>query len=339
MRALCTSRPTPTARARPSRELHTRGGQRPRLHTRGGQRPRPGGCEGARSGRARAPSTSAQRSAAFARAQRPSRPPAARRWHLLETLRLKRALPEGTPVHRVSFAEITKRAVTAALRSPQPIDLQLVHAQQARQAVDYLVGFTLSPVLWRKLPGCRSAGRVQSVALRLVVEREHVRRSPPPLGGGAGARVRRVDLGNPEPKPSPNEPIAGPRACPRPWCPQEVLRFVPREYWSLPLTFEAGSGGANGGGASGGGGSGASGGPISATLTRVNGEKLRQFDIDSADAAAAAAASLPAEWRVSSVKRTQRQMSPPAPYNTASLQQDASRRLGMGVSEVMRRAQ
>ena len=94
-------------------------------------------------------------------------------WHVLESLRLKRALPDQLPVHRVSFSEITERAVSAALRAPQQIDMQLVRAQQARQAVDYLVGFTLSPVLWRKLPGCRSAGRVQSVALRLVVEREH----------------------------------------------------------------------------------------------------------------------------------------------------------------------
>jgi len=93
-------------------------------------------------------------------------------WHLCEELRLRNAIPPNLPVHRVSFTEITERAVQAALKSPKPVDMQLVRAQQARQAVDYLVGFSLSPILWRKLPGCRSAGRVQSVALRLVVERE-----------------------------------------------------------------------------------------------------------------------------------------------------------------------
>ena len=70
------------------------------------------------------------------------------------------------------FNEITKKAVKAAVDSPRDLDLNLVYAQQARQALDYLVGFTLSPVLWRKLPGSRSAGRVQSVALRMICDRE-----------------------------------------------------------------------------------------------------------------------------------------------------------------------
>ena len=82
-------------------------------------------------------------------------------------------LADHVPVHRISFSEITEQAVRRALESPTRINMPLVRAQQARQAVDYLVGFSLSPVLWRKLPGCRSAGRVQSVALRLIVEREH----------------------------------------------------------------------------------------------------------------------------------------------------------------------
>src|SRR5215213_9404724 len=92
-------------------------------------------------------------------------------WHVLEALNEKRAL-KGVPVERVTFNAITKDAVQTALRQPREIDRALVDAYLARRALDYLVGFTLSPVLWRKLPGARSAGRVQSVALRLVCDRE-----------------------------------------------------------------------------------------------------------------------------------------------------------------------
>ncbi len=92
-------------------------------------------------------------------------------WHLLEALKEKRAL-SGQAVERVVFNAITKQAVTEAMKHPREIDQALVDAYLARRALDYLVGFTLSPVLWRKLPGARSAGRVQSVALRLVCDRE-----------------------------------------------------------------------------------------------------------------------------------------------------------------------
>ena len=92
-------------------------------------------------------------------------------WHVLEALNEKRAL-KGTAVERVTFNAITKQAVQDAMRHPREIDRALVDAYLARRALDYLVGFTLSPVLWRKLPGARSAGRVQSVALRLVCDRE-----------------------------------------------------------------------------------------------------------------------------------------------------------------------
>ncbi|PJK31439.1 type I DNA topoisomerase [Minwuia thermotolerans] len=93
-------------------------------------------------------------------------------WHVLEALKSRRALKKSVEVERVVFNEITKGAITEAMKHPRAIDMDLVNAQQARRALDYLVGFTLSPVLWRKLPGARSAGRVQSVALRLIVERE-----------------------------------------------------------------------------------------------------------------------------------------------------------------------
>jgi len=92
-------------------------------------------------------------------------------WHVLEVLRQKRVLKDK-PVSRVVFNAITRQSVLDAMANPRQIDAPLVDAYLARRALDYLVGFTLSPVLWRKLPGARSAGRVQSVALRLVCDRE-----------------------------------------------------------------------------------------------------------------------------------------------------------------------
>jgi len=93
-------------------------------------------------------------------------------WHLVEALKKRRALKKDTPVSRVVFNAITKSAILEAMQNPRQIDMELVEAYLARRALDYLVGFTLSPVLWRKLPGSRSAGRVQSVALRLICSRE-----------------------------------------------------------------------------------------------------------------------------------------------------------------------
>ncbi|HEY2034814.1 MAG TPA: type I DNA topoisomerase [Rhizomicrobium sp.] len=93
-------------------------------------------------------------------------------WHVLEVLKQKKALSKDLKIERVAFNAITKTAVLEAIQHPREINAELVDAYLARRALDYLVGFTLSPVLWRKLPGSRSAGRVQSVALRLVVERE-----------------------------------------------------------------------------------------------------------------------------------------------------------------------
>src|SRR4051794_2973935 len=93
-------------------------------------------------------------------------------WHLLEALTGRKAVKKDTEVERVVFNAITRNAVTTAMKNPRKIDMELVDAYLARRALDYLVGFKLSPVLWRKLPGARSAGRVQSVALRLIVDRE-----------------------------------------------------------------------------------------------------------------------------------------------------------------------
>jgi DNA topoisomerase-1 len=93
-------------------------------------------------------------------------------WHLEEALRKRKVVKKDTPVSRVVFNAITKTAVTKAMKNPRAVDMELVEAYLARRALDYLVGFNLSPVLWRKLPGAKSAGRVQSVCLRLIVERE-----------------------------------------------------------------------------------------------------------------------------------------------------------------------
>src|SRR3989440_5054286 len=137
-------------------------------------------------------------------------------WHVLEALKEKHALKTHA-VERVVFNAITKQAVLDAMKHPRKIDGALVDAYLARRALDYLVGFTLSPVLWRKLPGARSAGRVQSVALRLVCDRElEIEKFIPreywslaatlatPRGdtfearlvGADGKRIQRLDIGS-----------------------------------------------------------------------------------------------------------------------------------------------
>ncbi|WP_016916640.1 type I DNA topoisomerase [Rickettsia honei] len=93
-------------------------------------------------------------------------------WHVAEVIKEKNQVKSDDFFKRVAFNEITKKAIIHAVENPRKLDTNLVNAQQARRALDYLVGFTLSPLLWRKLPGCKSAGRVQSVALRLICERE-----------------------------------------------------------------------------------------------------------------------------------------------------------------------
>ena len=115
-------------------------------------------------------------------------------WHIIEALRKRRALKKDYPVERVVFNAITKNAVTKAMEEPRQIDQELVDAYLARRALDYLVGFNLSPVLWRKLPGSRSAGRVQSVALRIVCEREiEIETFKPEEYWTIGAKLRAPD--------------------------------------------------------------------------------------------------------------------------------------------------
>src|SRR5690349_19807436 len=118
----------------------------------------------------RAISDEAKKADSLILATDPDREGEAISWHVPEILRNRRVLPRH--VERVTFNAITKTAVAEAMGKPRQLDEDLIDAYRARRALDYLVGFTLSPVLWRKLPGAKSAGRVQSVSLRLIVDRE-----------------------------------------------------------------------------------------------------------------------------------------------------------------------
>ncbi|MBV7410631.1 type I DNA topoisomerase [Maritimibacter sp. DP1N21-5] len=197
-------------------------------------------------------------------------------WHLEETLRKRRAIKKDTAVSRVVFNAITKAAVTEAMKNPRQVDQPLVDAYLARRALDYLVGFNLSPVLWRKLPGARSAGRVQSVCLRLIVERE-----------------------------------------------QEIEAFNAREYWSVKaeLTTPRGQ-------------------TFEARLTALAGKKLDRFDLATAeDANLAVAAIEKRDLKVLSVEAKPASRNPSAPFMTSTLQQEASRKFGMGARQAMNAAQ
>ncbi|MFT8419728.1 MAG: type I DNA topoisomerase, partial [Acetobacter sp.] len=183
---------------------------------------------------------------------------------------------KGVDVQRVTFNEITKSAIKHAMAHPRELDLPLIEAYLARRALDYLVGFTLSPVLWRKLPGSRSAGRVQSVALRLICERE-----------------------------------------------AEIEVFKPREYWSVIASLLT-PGNA----------------PFTARLTHLDGKKLDQFDLNNADLAEAAKRAVEAEeMSVRSIERRKVRRNPQPPFTTSTLQQEASRKLGMSAQTTMRTAQ
>ncbi|WP_342152645.1 type I DNA topoisomerase [Methylorubrum sp. SB2] len=196
-------------------------------------------------------------------------------WHVIEALTAKKVL-KGIPVERVTFNAITKASVDAAMRKPREIDQALVDAYLARRALDYLVGFNLSPVLWRKLPGAKSAGRVQSVALRLVVERE-----------------------------------------------MEIERFKPREYWTLIATLATEGGGV-----------------FEARLVGADGKRIQRLDIGNGEEAAAFKRDLElATFHVASVEAKPAKRHPQPPFTTSTLQQEASRKLGMAPAQTMRVAQ
>ncbi len=196
-------------------------------------------------------------------------------WHLKEVLHEK-GLDKKILVKRITFNEITKKTVTDAIAHPREIDKDLVDAYMARRALDYLVGFSLSPVLWRKLPGAKSAGRVQSVALRIICERE-----------------------------------------------SEIEKFKPQEFWSIEAIFNT-----------------ASGGVVPARLTHLEGKKLDKFAIQNeAEAQAALAVLNQLSWKVANVEKKQSRRNPYPPFTTSTLQQEASRKLGLGATRTMRTAQ
>ena len=196
-------------------------------------------------------------------------------WHLLKILEQKRAL-NGVSVERVAFNAVTKDAILTALAHPRVIDEPLVDAYLARRALDYLVGFTLSPVLWRKLPGARSAGRVQSVALRLVVDRE-----------------------------------------------TEIEAFKTREYWTVEAILRT-----------------AANEEFETRLVARSGKKLDKFDIPNEATAHAYRDAIRGQpFRVESIEAKEHKRHPAPPFTTSSLQQEASRKLGLSPRQTMQIAQ
>ncbi|WP_170337533.1 type I DNA topoisomerase [Ruegeria arenilitoris] len=197
-------------------------------------------------------------------------------WHLQEALTKRRSIKKDTAVSRVTFNAITKDAVTKAMQNPREVDMPLVEAYLARRALDYLVGFNLSPVLWRKLPGAKSAGRVQSVCLRLIVERE-----------------------------------------------MEIEAFKPVEYWSVKALFETPRGQT-----------------YEARLVTLAGKKLDKHDIANATQAELAVQAITSRaLSVTSVEAKPAARNPSAPFMTSTLQQEASRKFGMGARHAMQVAQ
>ena len=197
-------------------------------------------------------------------------------WHLQEALTKRRAIKKDTAVSRVTFNAITKTAITEAMQNPRDVDAPLVEAYLARRALDYLVGFNLSPVLWRKLPGAKSAGRVQSVCLRLIVERE-----------------------------------------------MEIEAFRPKEYWTVKALLQNPRGA-----------------EFEARLTVLAGKKLDKHDI--ADATQAEIAVQAIQSRALSVQKVEAKpanRNPAPPFMTSTLQQEASRKFGMGARQTMSTAQ
>ena len=217
-----------------------------------------------------------RRACALYLATDPDREGEAISWHVVQLLS-ERGVLADKPVYRVQFHEITRRAIREALDHPGELQTNLVNSQLARRALDYLVGFNLSPVLWSKVRSSLSAGRVQSPALRLIADRE-----------------------------------------------TEIEAFEAREYWTV-LADAPGPP------------------PFSARLFSYRGEKVEQFTFTTESAAFAAQATLKLHasrgLEVVSTASRKRRRAPPAPFTTATLQQEASNRLGFNVSRTMRTAQ
>ena len=196
-------------------------------------------------------------------------------WHIWKVMQEQKALTD-IPVERVVFNEVTKKAVNEAMANPRALDQSLVDAYFARRALDYLVGFNLSPVLWRKLPGSRSAGRVQSVALRLISDRE-----------------------------------------------AEIEVFKQEEFWTIDVTFITPSEKT-----------------FSARLTHLNGQRLDKFALPSEETIQTVVDKIEkSNFSVHSIEKKRVKRNPQPPFTTSTLQQEASRKLGMSASRTMQTAQ
>jgi DNA topoisomerase-1 len=198
-------------------------------------------------------------------------------WHVIRVLEDKKSIKKGAKISRVAFNEITKKAVQDAISNPREIDQNLVDAQQARRALDYLVGFNLSPVLWKKLPGAKSAGRVQSVALRLICERE-----------------------------------------------DEIERFISEEYWDVFVSLKATNGKI-----------------FLSKLSHINGEKLEKFSLPNEKIVLETLSKLEKHesFFVRNIDKKTQKRTPPPPFTTSTLQQEASRKLGFTAKKTMQLAQ
>lgn len=190
-------------------------------------------------------------------------------WHLKNAFKL----PTDKKVYRISFNEITKNAVTNAISKPRDIDMNLVNSQQARRAIDRIVGYKISPILWEKIKNKLSAGRVQSVALRLIAEREN-----------------------------------------------EILKFIPKEYWTLSATLNANKSS-----------------KIDVAFYGKEGEKMELNNESEVDTVINIIADN--KFKVIDVKKSKREKKAPLPFTTSTMQQEAGKALNFSVSKTMSVAQ
>jgi DNA topoisomerase I len=198
-------------------------------------------------------------------------------WHIMKLI--EENYPKlSLPIHRVSFNAITAKTIKEAFAHPREVDQPLVNAYLARRALDYLVGFSLSPVLWRKLPGSKSAGRVQSVALRLIAERE-------------------VDIES----------------------------FKKQEYWSIQALIAGASHPKN---------------PFLSRLVALAGEKIEKLTLKNEEEAFKAKALIESgQYTITKVETKPVKRNPAPPFITSTLQQEASRKIGLNATRTMRLAQ
>lgn len=196
-------------------------------------------------------------------------------WHICEVLKEKKLLDKIT-VHRSVFHEITKGAILDAIKHPRALNQELIHAYLTRRALDYLVGFTLSPVLWHKLPGSKSAGRVQSVALRLITDRE-----------------------------------------------REIELFKSQEYWTIDVACLSKDNKS-----------------FIARVSEFKGEKVQKFSYPSEESTKEVILAIEAQsFSVHKLEKKRVQRNPYPPFTTSTLQQEASRKLGLSAARTMQLAQ